>query len=357
MKNCKRPLMNQERDFYEIPTDCSEEEIQRGSEFVKRLKTMDDQSIFDQYVDAMKSYQSGSLSFTDLKNRIVYILGNHEGLVEEFHQLLSDLASLGGRNSIKDLQQTVHVFLNKVEALDKGLYKVFLDAFRSPGGIEALIEQLDAILRDHAPLKEEFITLLIDSRLLNPKRDTEEEAKPSPEDKQDEQKISVKWKKVTPSYQIRPGAEEGKWKKVTPSYRIRPGAEVGSCSSDEVLNNICVSMGEYFDPDKVVKTKRLPLHYERMNDLEDNLYDKDMLLEPLTSVIKFGKDVWCEKPPVGFDEIIKWYYEVKEMPQIFKTDPKPAKGVPRRGRGTFCGGVPPLSSSCHANAIIQLDGV
>ncbi|VVA93512.1 unnamed protein product [Arabis nemorensis] len=178
---------------------------------------MDDKSIFDQYVDAMKSYQSGSLSFSDLKNRIVYILGNHEGLVEEYHQLLSDLASLGGRNSIKektesaksDLERTAREFLNKVEALDKGFCKVFLDAFRSLGGIEVLIEQLDVILRDNPSLKEEFISLLIDSRLLSPKRDTEEAAKPSPEDKRAKQKISVKLKKVTPSYYIRPGEEKG----------------------------------------------------------------------------------------------------------------------------------------------------
>ncbi|KFK39578.1 hypothetical protein AALP_AA3G262500 [Arabis alpina] len=315
MRTRRRPLMNQGRDFYQTPKDTSEEEIQRGCDFVKRLKTMDDKRIFDQYVDAMKSYQSGSLSSTDLKNRIVSILGNHEGLVEEFHQLLSDLASRGGRNSNKaktqsaesDRARTVK-FLNKVKALDKSLYEEFLNAFRSPGGLGVLVKNCDVVLRDHPLLKEEFITYLIDSRLLKLKHDVKATYIPIPEDKQ---KIIAEWEQVTPSYYVRPEAEE-------------------ESSSDGVLSDIFMTMGN-FDPGRVVQREELPSHYARMNNLEDDLYKEDMFLETLTSVIEYGKDALREKPPVGFDKVIKRYYGAKEMPEMFKTDPKLAvRGILHR---------------------------
>jgi len=80
-----------------------------------------------------------------------------------------------------------------------------------------LVEQLDVILRDHASLKEEFISFLVDSRLLK-KRKRGFEA----------------------------GAEE---------YKTRLETEEELSSSDELLNGKYVSKSQY-DLDQV-KKKRL----------------------------------------------------------------------------------------------------
>ncbi|XP_010488331.1 PREDICTED: uncharacterized protein LOC104766195 [Camelina sativa] len=114
----------------------------------------------------MKSYQSKSLSYIEVKTKVASILRNHDVLVQEFHQLISDLATYEKNcNAAKsDVERTVE-FLNKLEGLGKGLHGAFLNALVFGGDIVALVEQLDVILHDHEFLKEEFKAFLIDSRL------------------------------------------------------------------------------------------------------------------------------------------------------------------------------------------------
>ncbi|CAH2052984.1 unnamed protein product [Thlaspi arvense] len=315
MRNCKRPRVNHEREFYQTPTNCwPEEKIQRVWEFVKKLKTTSDgQRIFHQCVVAMKSYLSGSLTYMDAKQRVFSILRNGESLLEEFHQLLSDLASLESNstkeNAKSDVVRTVE-FLNKVEALGEGVYKAFIGALAFPGDIDALVEQLEDILGDDASLKEEFKTFLIDSRLLKkPKRDSEAAATPVTEDDDwSRDKITEGCRHVTPSYWIRPDAEEGS-------------------SSDEVLNGRYFSVGQY-DPEKVTKKKiTRPRSHVEINKEDDKLLEEDRLLETLTKVIKFGKNDLCNKetcemPPVGFEEFIQWFSKGRKVPEMLKTDPR-----------------------------------
>ncbi|KAL9292402.1 putative paired amphipathic helix superfamily protein [Arabidopsis thaliana] len=205
MKSCKRPRMkNQERDFYETPSDCSEEEIQRSCEFVKKVKDLIDLSL---------------LSYIDLKTKVASILRNHDALLQEFHQLLlldSPITEKDCNSAKSDVERTVEL-MKKVEGLGKGLHGAFLNKLVFGGDIVDLVEQLDVILRDHASLKEEFISFLIDSRLLKkPKRGFEA------------------------------GAEE---------YKTRLETEEELSSSDEFLNGKYVSKSQY-DPDQV-KKKRL----------------------------------------------------------------------------------------------------
>ncbi|KAL9829755.1 putative paired amphipathic helix superfamily protein [Arabidopsis thaliana] len=154
MKSCKRHRMkNQERDFYEIPSDCSEEEIQRSCEFVKKVKDLIDLSL---------------LSYIDLKTKVASILRNHDALLQEFHQLLlldSPITEKDCNSAKSDVERTVEL-MKKVEGLGKGLHGAFLNQLVFGGDIVDLVEQLDVILRDHASLKEEFISFLIDFRLL-----------------------------------------------------------------------------------------------------------------------------------------------------------------------------------------------
>ncbi|EOA32294.1 hypothetical protein CARUB_v10015556mg [Capsella rubella] len=175
MINRKRPRKTQEISFYETPSDCSEEEIQRSCEFLRKVKELDDKTIFVRFADAVKCYQSKSLSYKYLKTKVAYILRNHDVLLEQFHQLMSDLATKEAtkeenRDAVKsDVERTVE-FLNKLEATGKGLHGAFLNAFAFDGDIVALVENLDVVLRDHACLKEEFKAFLIDSRLLKKNR-------------------------------------------------------------------------------------------------------------------------------------------------------------------------------------------
>ncbi|XP_024014948.1 uncharacterized protein LOC18023119 [Eutrema salsugineum] len=298
MRSCKRRRVNHERDdYYQTRTDFSKEEIQRSCEFLQKLRNLDDdQRIFNQCLDAMKSYKSGSITFVDLRDRVVSILRNRDGLLEEFRQLLSDSSSSSSSresNSIKekkpDLQRTVD-FLNKLEALgDKSVHRAFFDALWFSGDNEALVEKLDVIFHDHKSLKEEFVTFLIDSRLLKPKRVLEAAAKPKPitEDTQEEY----------------------------------------SCSSDaqrRELNGKYVSIGKY-DPEKVVKKKSRPPRDVDMNEFEDKCMHQGMFLHILPSVINYGegRGLFSTKPPVRFKDFLRWYYgEDRKVPEIFKTQPR-----------------------------------
>ncbi|CAL9221949.1 unnamed protein product [Arabidopsis halleri] len=207
-------MKNQERDFYQTPSDCSEEAIQRSCEFMKKVKELDDRTIIVKFFNAMKSYQSKSLSYIDLKTKVASIFHNHDVLLQEFYQLLLDLPITEKNcNSAKsDIERTVE-FLNKVEALGKGLHGAFLNQLVSGGDIVTLIEQLDVIYRDHASLKEEFKAFLIDSRLLKkPERGFEAEV------------------------------EDRRY--VMPSYKTRLEAEEELSSSDEFLNGKYVPNGQ-----------------------------------------------------------------------------------------------------------------
>ncbi|OAP03685.1 hypothetical protein AXX17_AT3G24750 [Arabidopsis thaliana] len=103
MKSCKRHRMkNQERDFYEIPSDCSEEEIQRSCDLI-------DLSL---------------LSYIDLKTKVASILRNHDALLQEFHQLLlldSPITEKDCNSAKSDVERTVEL-MKKVEGLGKGLH-------------------------------------------------------------------------------------------------------------------------------------------------------------------------------------------------------------------------------------------
>ncbi|VVA93017.1 unnamed protein product [Arabis nemorensis] len=306
MKNCKRPRTSQESEFYQYPTDCSEEEIQLRCEFVKKLKTLDDKRVFEQFVRAVKSYQSGSVTYIDLKNKLVSILRNHQDLL---HEVLSGFAS-PARNSKNPNTKSdivrIGVLLNKVQALGETVYKAFIGTVGFSCDIEVMIEQLEEVFRDHTSLKEEFKTILIDSRLLKPKRRLEAVAKPVTENKRANQKIS---------------------ENVTPSYRIRPDYVEGS-SSHEVLNDKYVLVGGY-DPDKVVHKRKRHWRDVRINKLDDKLLEDDLFLTNVPSVIRFGKNdlcdkELCEKPPLGFTQVIQRFHKGKKVPQIFRTDPKNA---------------------------------
>lgn len=191
-------MKNQEIDFYQTPSDCSDEEIQRSCEFVKKVKELDDKTIIVKFVNAMKSYhyQSKSLSYIDLKTKVASILRNHDVLLQEFYQLLLDspITEKNCNSAKSDVERTVE-FMNKVEALGKDLHGAFLNLFAFGGDIVTLIEQFDVIFRDHASLKEEFKAFLIDSRILkNPKRGFEAEVEES--------------RYMAPSYKTRLEAEE-----------------------------------------------------------------------------------------------------------------------------------------------------
>ena len=224
MRNCKkrpRPSTRSQgrpsRDlFYQSPTDYSDEETQGILEFMKKLKQADDETcMFNRFCCAIECYRSGGGTYISLKNRLLSILRDHKGLLDEFHQLKSsfDFPLIRNKENVQsDVGRTVG-FLKKIEALGESAYKAFIGALAFPGDMEIMVEQLDEILRDHTSLKEEFETFLVDSRLLKRKRDCVN---------------------------------------VTPSYCIRPEVEKGS-SSGPVLNGKYYSGGSYHPEDSVEK--------------------------------------------------------------------------------------------------------
>lgn len=289
MKNCKRPRTNQTPS---TDDDYWEEEIQRSCEFLKKLYRTVDKNIFTLFAYATTSYQSGSLNNSAFKNRVAFLLRDHDVLLEEFRRLYSDSPR---EKKKSDVERTVE-FINKLEASGENVYKAFVDALWYDGDFEVLIEQLQE------PLKEEFQTFLIDSGFLKRKKRGSEAAAATtlpntPEDN------------VTPSYWIRPEAK----------------AEEGSCSH-EVLNGKYYSKGRY-DPENVGEKKSKPYRDVRMNNREDRLMEEDMFLRALASVVEFGEnslynDELGQKLPLRFHEVVEWFYEGKKVPQIFKTDPK-----------------------------------
>ncbi|KAH0926645.1 hypothetical protein HID58_018901, partial [Brassica napus] len=269
MRNCKkrprRPTRSQGRPsrdlFYQTLTDYSDEETQGILEFMKKLKQADDETcIFNRFCCGIDSYRYGCINYISLKNRLLWILRDHKGLLDEFHQLKSGFASpviinneKKKENAESDMERTV------------------------------LVEQLDQILRDHTPLKEEFETFLVDSRLLKRKREE------SVED--------------------------------TPSYQIRPEAEVRS-SSNGVFNEKYYLVSPY-DPVVASQNEHQRCLNKKRNNLEDKLMKEDMLMGDLDAVIRFGKDPKLfEKPPLGFDRVLDWFCGGKEVPQKYKTHPK-----------------------------------
>ncbi|KAL0690291.1 hypothetical protein Bca4012_089969 [Brassica carinata] len=241
MKGFNTPRKSQGRDlFYQTPTNCSDEEIQRNIEFLKKLQEADDKTLYRRY--------EGYITYIQLKRGLVLLLRGHRGLIIEFRQLLSYFASPVRNNSEKEnpkseLKRTV-AFLHKIEALGESVYKAFMDALGFSGDKEILIEQLSEMLRGHESLKEEFETFLIDNRLLKRKR------------KRD-------------------------CVNVTPSYCIRPEVEKGS-SSGPVLNGKYYSGGPYNPEDSVEKNSEA-CRVEKMNRFQD------MLLHDLDSFIEFRK--------------------------------------------------------------------
>ncbi|KAG2247072.1 hypothetical protein Bca52824_086700 [Brassica carinata] len=245
MKGFNTPRKSQGRDlFYQTPTNCSDEEIQRNIEFLKKLQEADDKTLYRRYEGMMQRY----ITYIQLKRGLVLLLRGHRGLIIEFRQLLSYFASPVRNNSEKEnpkseLKRTV-AFLHKIEALGESVYKAFMDALGFSGDKEILIEQLSEMLRGHESLKEEFETFLIDNRLLKRKR------------KRD-------------------------CVNVTPSYCIRPEVEKGS-SSGPVLNGKYYSGGPYNPEDSVEKNSEA-CRVEKMNRFQD------MLLHDLDSFIEFRK--------------------------------------------------------------------
>ncbi|XP_033129422.1 uncharacterized protein LOC117126123 [Brassica rapa] len=279
--------------FYQSPTDYSDEETQGIFEFMKKLKQADDETcMFNRFCCAIECYRSGSGTYISLKNRLLSILRGHKGLLDEFHQLKSSFDSPVIRNNEKkenvqsDVGRTVG-FLKKIEALGESAYKAFIGALAFPGDMEILVEQLDVILGDHTPLKEEFETFLVDSRLLKRKREE-----------------SVK---------------------ITPSYQIRPEAEEGSSSSGGVLNEKYYLVSPY-DPEVAWQKKHQRCLNKKRNYLEDKYMKEDMLMGDIAAVIRFGKDALklFEKPPLGFNRVLDWFCGGKEVPQEYKTHPKRA---------------------------------
>ncbi|XP_033147288.1 uncharacterized protein LOC117134009 [Brassica rapa] len=298
MRNCKkrprRPTRSQGRPsrdlFYQTLTDYSDEETQGILQFMKKLKQADDETcIFNRFCCGIDSYRYGCINYISLKNRLLWILRDHKGLLDEFHQLKSGFASPVIRNNEKkkenaesDMERTVG-FLKKIEALGESVYKAFINAVAFSGDIEVLVEQLDEILRDHTPLKEDFETFLVDSRLLKRKR----------EESVDD----------------------------TPSYQIRPEAEVRS-SSNGVFNEKYYLVSPY-DPEVASQNEHQRCLNKKRNNLEDKLMKEDMLMGDLDAVIRFGKDPKLfEKPPLGFDRVLDWFCGGKEVPQKYKTHPK-----------------------------------
>ncbi|KAL0815909.1 hypothetical protein Bca101_072353 [Brassica carinata] len=258
MRNCKKrprpPTRSQGRPsrdlFYQTLTDYSDEETQGILEFMKKLKQADDETcIFNRFCCGIDSYRYGCINYISLKNRLLWILRDHKGLLEEFHQL-------------------------KVLEENRIVYKAFISAVAFSGDMEILVEQLDEILRDHTPLKEEFETFLVESRLLKHKREE------SVED--------------------------------TPSYQIRPEAEVRS-SSDGVFNEKYYLVSPY-DPEVASQNEHQRCLNKKRNNLEDKLMKEDMLMGDLDAVIRFGKDPKLfEKPPLGFNRVLDWFCGGKEI--------------------------------------------
>ncbi|CAH8381503.1 unnamed protein product [Eruca vesicaria subsp. sativa] len=307
MRNCKRPPRPHTRSqgrpsrdlLYQPPTDYSDEESQRILEFMKKLKQadLDEPSLLlvHRFCSAIRLYRSGYATYTNIKNGCLSILHDNQGLLDEFLQLLSSFNSpVIIRNSEKkenaesDLERTVG-FLKKIEALGDNVHRAFISAFAFPVDIETLMEQVDEILRDHTSLKEEFRKFLVDSRLLKRKREESVE--------------------------------------VTPSYQIRPEAEVGS-SSNGVLNEKYY-LDSPFDPEVASKKKIKRCLDKPRNTLEDRYMKDDMLMRDLAAVIWFAKDALkgkkrVKKPPLGFNRVLDWFYDGKEVPQEYKTYPNRA---------------------------------
>ncbi|KAF8080711.1 hypothetical protein N665_0926s0011 [Sinapis alba] len=280
MEGFNRPRKRQGRDlFYQTPTNCSDEEIQLNIDFLKKLQEADDKTLYHQYVGMMQRYQSGSVTYIQLRIRLVLMLRKHRGLLKEFRQLLSSFASpVRNHHSTKEnpkaeLERTV-AFLHKIEALGEShVYKAFIDALGFSGDKEILIEQLREMLRGHESLKEEFETFLIDNRFLKRKRDCVN---------------------------------------VTPWDWSRPEDAKGS-SSGSVLNGEYYSAGSY-DPEEAVEKNSEACSDEQLNRVED------MLLHDVDSVIEFGnvtRDYLRnkkprEEQPVGLSRVIEnlqwWRY-------------------------------------------------
>ncbi|CAH8361482.1 unnamed protein product [Eruca vesicaria subsp. sativa] len=174
-----RPTKSQGRDlFYQTPTNCSDEEIQRISEFLKKLQETDDKKLNRRYVGVTQRYLSDSITYIQLKRELFYTLRRNRDLFKEYRQLLSYFASPARNHSekenpISELKRSV-AFLQKIEALGESVdYKAFIHALAFSGDNEILVEQLREMLRGHESLKEEFETFLIDNRLIKRKRDAE----------------------------------------------------------------------------------------------------------------------------------------------------------------------------------------
>ncbi|KAJ4894335.1 hypothetical protein Rs2_21129 [Raphanus sativus] len=280
--------------FYQTLTDYSDEERQGLFEFMRKLKHADDDTcMFNRFCGEIQCYRSGYITYTSLENSLLSIICDNKGLLDEFHQFTSGFASRVIRNNEKkkdnaesDVERTIR-FLKKIEALGESVYKAFISSLASSADIETLMEQLEEILCDQKFLKEEFETFLVDSRLLKRKREESVE--------------------------------------VTPSYQIRPEAEVGS-SSDVVLNDKYYLDSPY-DPDVVASSQKRSQRCldNKRNNLEDKLMKEDMLINDLADVIWFGKHPnRFEEPPLGFNRVLEWFYEGKEVPQEYKTRPERA---------------------------------
>ncbi|CAG7889463.1 unnamed protein product [Brassica rapa] len=281
MKGFNTPRKSQGRDlFYQTPTNCSDEEIQRNIEFLKKLQEADDKTLYRRYEGMMQRYLSGYITYIQLKRGLVLLLRRHRALIKEFRQLLSSPVRNNSEkeNPKAELKRTV-AFLHKIEALGESVYKAFMDALGFSGDKEILIEQLSEMLRGHESLKEEFQTFLIDNRLLKRKRDCVN---------------------------------------VTPSYCFGPEVEKGS-SSGPVLNGKYFSGGSYHPEDSVEKNSEA-CRVEKMNRFQD------MLLHDLDSFIEFGKvpkdDLRNKKardkrPQVGLSRVLEWLCNGKKVPPEF----------------------------------------
>ncbi|KAG5415580.1 hypothetical protein IGI04_003147 [Brassica rapa subsp. trilocularis] len=122
MKGFNTPRKSQGRNlFYQTPTNCSDEEIQRNIEFLKKLQEADDKTLYRRYEGMMQRYLSGYITYIQLKRGLVLLLRRHRALIKEFRQLLSSPVRNNSEkeNPKAELKRTV-AFLHKIEAEAQG---------------------------------------------------------------------------------------------------------------------------------------------------------------------------------------------------------------------------------------------
>ncbi|VVB15777.1 unnamed protein product [Arabis nemorensis] len=168
--------MSTTRKSPKLPADCSEEEFERGCEFLRKVKEIDNKrkhsGVFLQYIIAMKLYQSGSLNAVDVKKQIATTFRNCDVLLAGFERLLQGLSTGSRRDDVvtnpsnlKRILEFLKMLSSNCRELRGGLIESLV-RFEGHADVEIFKEEVDLLLRDYPCLKEEFRMILVDHGVL-----------------------------------------------------------------------------------------------------------------------------------------------------------------------------------------------